>query len=68
MAKAVYEINGQDFSTLEEFYDVIERELIPGVKWGRNLNALNDIFRGGFGTPNGQGERITNCAEYHRFA
>jgi hypothetical protein len=25
--------------------------LIPGVEWGRNLDAFNDILRGGFGTP-----------------
>ena len=25
--------------------------LIPGYYWGRNLNAFNDILRGGFGTP-----------------
>ncbi|HET6574163.1 MAG TPA: barstar family protein [Fimbriiglobus sp.] len=53
MAKAVYEIDGRDFSTLEEFYEVISRVLIPGAEWGRNLNAFNDILRGGFGTPEG---------------
>jgi RNAse (barnase) inhibitor barstar len=51
MAKAVYEIDGCDFSNLEEFYDVISRVLIPGAWWGRNLDAFNDILRGGFGTP-----------------
>ena len=25
--------------------------LIPGASWGRNLDAFNDILRGGFGTP-----------------
>jgi hypothetical protein len=25
--------------------------LIPGADWGKNLNAFNDILRGGFGTP-----------------
>jgi RNAse (barnase) inhibitor barstar len=49
--KPVYEIDGLRFSTLEEFYDEISRVLIPGVFWGRNLNAFNDILRGGFGTP-----------------
>jgi hypothetical protein len=52
-AKAIYEIDGLDFVTLEEFYDVVGRELIPGTEWGRNLNAFNDILRGGFGTPEG---------------
>jgi len=49
----VYEIDGENFSTLEEFYEEISRVLIPGSYWGRNLNldAFNDILRGGFGTP-----------------
>ncbi len=51
MAKTVYEIDGRDFATLEEFYDVISRVLIPDSWWGHNLDAFNDILRGGFGTP-----------------
>lgn len=53
MNKPVLEIDGQRFSTLSEFYDEVERALIPGAKWGRNLDAFNDILRGGFGTPEG---------------
>jgi hypothetical protein len=53
MAKAVYEIDGRDFSTLEGFYEVVSRVLIPGAQWGHNLDAFNDILRGGFGTPEG---------------
>jgi RNAse (barnase) inhibitor barstar len=49
--KATYEIDGRDFSTLQEFYEVISRVLIPGAEWGHNLDAFNDILRGGFGTP-----------------
>jgi RNAse (barnase) inhibitor barstar len=49
--KSVYEIDGLAFSTLEEFYEIIARVLIPGADWGRNLSAFNDILRGGFGTP-----------------
>jgi len=51
--KATYEIDGRDFSTLEEFYADISRVLIPGASWGHNLDALNDILCGGFGTPDG---------------
>ncbi len=47
----VYEIDGANLSTLEEFYDEIGRVLVPGVTWGRNLDAFNDILHGGFGTP-----------------
>jgi len=49
--RRTYVIDGARFSTLEEFYDEISRVLIPGAYWGRNLDAFNDILRGGFGTP-----------------
>jgi RNAse (barnase) inhibitor barstar len=51
MQKRVYEIDGEEFSTLEGFYDQISSKLIPNASWGRNLDAFNDILRGGFGTP-----------------
>lgn len=44
-------IDGSEFATLEEFYDQIGLRIIPGAEWGRNLDAFNDILRGGFGTP-----------------
>lgn len=50
--KHVYMIDGSNFCTLEGFYDEISRVLLPGVAWGHNLDAFNDILRGGFGTPN----------------
>ena len=50
MAK-VYVIDGSLFGTLEEFFEQVSRVLIPGADWGHNLNAFNDILRGGFGTP-----------------
>jgi hypothetical protein len=46
-----YEVDGANFSTLEGFYDVVSRVLVPHAVWGRDLNALNDILHGGFGTP-----------------
>src|ERR1041384_5371258 len=49
----VFTIDGAKFHTLEEFYDEISSILIPGSEWGRNLDAFNDILRGGFGTPKG---------------
>ena len=44
-------IDGNRFSTLEEFYDEIDRLLTRDLPWktGHNLNAFNDILRGGFG-------------------
>jgi RNAse (barnase) inhibitor barstar len=49
--KKVYEVDGYHFSTLEEFYEEVSRVLIPDAYWDRNLDAFNDILRGGFGTP-----------------
>ena len=53
MGKPVLDIDGANFDTLDGFYDEVERTLIPSVYWGRNLDAFNDILRGGFGTPEG---------------
>src|SRR5438093_13764258 len=52
-SNTVYEIDGRRFSTLEDFYAEVSRVVIPGADWGHNLDAFNDIFRGGFGTPEG---------------
>jgi RNAse (barnase) inhibitor barstar len=53
MNKLEFEIDGLRFSTLEGFYEEISTVLIPGAEWGHNLDAFNDILRGGFGTPEG---------------
>jgi Barstar (barnase inhibitor) len=50
-SNTIYEIDGRRFSTLEEFSAEVGRIVIPGAEWGRNLDAFNDILRGGFGTP-----------------
>ena len=51
MQKREYQIDGCQFSDLQGFFDQISQILIPGADWGRNLDAFNDILRGGFGTP-----------------
>jgi hypothetical protein len=53
MTKPVLEIDGARFETLEGFFDEAARALISGGPWGRNLDAFNDVLRGGFGTPVG---------------
>lgn len=53
MNQQIYVIDGDNFTTLQGFYDEISRVLIPGAEWGHNLDAFNDILRGGFGTPEG---------------
>ncbi len=44
-------IDGERFSTMDEFYDEMERLLTKGLSWrtGHNLNAFHDLLRGGFG-------------------
>ena len=49
--KPTFEIDGENFHTLDEFYGEISRVLVPGAEWGRNLDAFNDLLRGGWGTP-----------------
>jgi RNAse (barnase) inhibitor barstar len=49
--RLTFEIDGARFSSLEQFYDEVSERLIPGANWGHNLDAFNDILRGGFGTP-----------------
>ena len=44
-------INGNNFADLESFYDEIDRVLTKDLNWqtGHNLDAFNDLLRGGFG-------------------
>lgn len=44
-------LDGTRIWSLESFWDEVSRSLMPGAWWGRNLDAFNDILRGGFGTP-----------------
>jgi RNAse (barnase) inhibitor barstar len=51
MNKQTIIINGENFSDLESFYNEIDRVLTKDLDWqtGHNLNAFNDLLRGGFG-------------------
>lgn len=44
-------ISGNKISSLETFYDEVESKLTKNLDWsiGRNLDAFNDVLRGGFG-------------------
>lgn len=45
-------LDGASFDDLAGFFTAVARAL--GVTgWGRNLDAFNDVLRGGFGTPEG---------------
>jgi RNAse (barnase) inhibitor barstar len=51
MSKQSIFLNGNNFSDLESFYDEVDRVLIKDLDWktGHNLDAFDDILRGGFG-------------------
>lgn len=49
--KKIYTLDGSDFSSLEEFARHFSDVVLPEYRWNGNLNAFNDILRGGFGTP-----------------
>jgi RNAse (barnase) inhibitor barstar len=44
-------LDGNNFSNMDGFYDEIDRLLTKSLQWktGHNLNAFNDLLRGGFG-------------------
>ena len=49
---AIIRIDGRRITSVEDFYDEIGRAVNgPGGYFGRNLDALADCLRGGFGTP-----------------
>jgi hypothetical protein len=62
-----FEIDGSRFSTLEGFFEEFSAQVIPGATWGKNLNALDDVLRGGFGTPEGGDEREGHRIQGHVF-
>ena len=49
--REVFIIDGRRFSNMAGFYDEVEQVFTCGLDWkiGRNLDAFNDILRGGFG-------------------
>ena len=51
MSKRVYVINGAKFSSFEEFVNYFSEVVLEDWQWNGNLDAFNDILRGGFGTP-----------------
>lgn len=49
--KPLYEIDGENFSDLEGFYKEFNEKVFNNETVVHNLDALNDVLRGGFGTP-----------------
>jgi RNAse (barnase) inhibitor barstar len=48
--KPALEISGDNINSLEDFYDEFTK-LLSYKGWGKNLDALDDLFAGGFGLP-----------------
>lgn len=48
-----YVLDGAACADLDGFFAEVSRVLVPGRTWGWNLDAFNDLLRGGFGTPEG---------------
>ena len=49
---AIFRIDGRKIKSVNDFYREIGRSVNgPGGYFGRNLDALADCLRGGFGTP-----------------
>ena len=53
LEKIHYTIDGKAFSTIEEFAKYFSATVLRDHTWRGNLDAFNDILRGGFGTPDG---------------
>ncbi len=53
MNKPVFTLDGSQFSSLDEFAQYFSSLLLKDYQWRGNLDAFNDILRGGFGTPEG---------------
>ena len=51
MNKQTIVFDGNSFSDLETFFVEVDRKLTKDLHWktGHNLNAFNDLLRGGFG-------------------
>jgi len=53
MSKPIITINGAEFADLVGFFEHFGHRALLGAAWGHNLDAFNDVLRGGFGTPEG---------------
>lgn len=47
------EIDGAEFTTLDEFFAHFSKRALDGSDWGKNLDAFSDVLRGGYGSPEG---------------
>lgn len=53
MQKPVFAIDGRSFDSLNGFFEAFGSAVLGDSEFGRNLDAFNDVLRGGFGSPDG---------------
>ena len=51
MVKQIYILDGANFLSFQEFTQYFSDVVFKESRWCGNLDALNDMLRGGFGTP-----------------
>ena len=59
-------LDGNNFSDLEGFYTEIDKLLTKDLTWktGHNLDAFNDLLRGGFGVHDYEEEIVIKWINY----
>jgi len=50
MNRVRYTLDGASFENLEGFYLALDHELLAGESWGHNLDALDDVLAGAYGS------------------
>ncbi|WP_440224308.1 barstar family protein [Dokdonella sp. MW10] len=63
--KPIILIDGRAFSDLDGFFRHFGERALADREWGRNLDAFDDVLRGGFGTPE---EGFVITWEHHRLS
>lgn len=64
--KKTFILKGEKIKSLDSFYDEAQEVLCGGWKgFGRNLDALNDILRGGFGAFDCNEEIVVIWKNFH---
>jgi RNAse (barnase) inhibitor barstar len=51
MSEKIYIFDGLEFADFQEFVKYFSKIVLIDWEWNGNLDAFNDILRGGFGTP-----------------
>lgn len=46
-----YVLDGAQTTSLESFFREFSGVALSGARWDQNLDAFNDVIKGGFGTP-----------------